>query len=56
MQTIIQAVTVPHGMQGGMQLQLPMPNGQIFQVLIPVGLKPGQSFLMKAPMQAMKVS
>ena len=43
-------VTVPHGYQGGMPLQMQMPNGQILMVLIPVGLKVGQSFVMSAPM------
>ena len=45
------AVTVPPGMQGGMELKVQTPSGMM-QVTIPQGLRAGQEFHMMVPAAA----
>jgi hypothetical protein len=50
-QPMLISVQVPHGMMGGMVLEVQTPAG-LMQVQIPQGLYPGQTFQMQVPMPA----
>ena len=47
--TVAMSLTVPPGMRAGQPMQFTTPGGQQLQVVIPVGVQPGQSFVFQVP-------
>ena len=43
------ATTIPEGKKGGVVMQVHTPSGEVLEVLIPVGLLAGQSFIFDLP-------
>jgi len=49
------SVAVPNGMRGGQMMTMQMPSGEVLRVQIPVGLYPGDRFIVSPSKQAEQV-